>query len=121
MAKTLAILENATRTTPGSSQVFTNEVAEAAVLTIDVSALSGTSPSLVVTLLGIDPVSGKAYPILETAAITAVGTVVLRIGRGLAASAGLVANDILPHQFRVGYTIAGTTPSISFSLGASLS
>jgi hypothetical protein len=121
MAKTLAILGNAARTTSGSSQVFTNEVAEAAVLTIDVSAISGTSPSLVVTLVGIDPVSGKAYTILASAAITAVGTSVLRIGRGLTAAAGSVANDILPHQFRIDYTIAGTTPSISFSLGASLS
>jgi hypothetical protein len=88
-------------------------------LVVDVTAVSGT-PSLVVTLQGHDPSSGKNYTILASAAITAVGTTVLTVYPGLTVAANSVANDVLPIQWNVKAVISGTTPSVTATVGASL-
>lgn len=49
---------------------------------------------------GYDSVSGKYYDILTGAAITAVGTTVLRIHPDLTASANLIAKDMLPFKYK---------------------
>jgi hypothetical protein len=69
-------------------------------LIIDATASSG-SPSVVFTIQGKDPVSGKFYTILASAAITGTGTTVLRVYPGLTAAANTVANDVLPKTWRV--------------------
>lgn len=91
-----------------------------AVVVIDVTAITGTGASLTVTIEGKDPHSGKYYTILASAALTAVGTTVLRIHPSLAAAANSVAKDLMPRDFRVSYTIAGTTPSVSAKVGVLL-
>lgn len=87
---------------------------------IDVTAITGTTPSLVVTVEGKDPVSGKYYTILASASITTVSTTVLRIFPGATASANLAVNDVLPKAFRVTSTIAGTTPAVTATVVANI-
>ncbi len=80
---------------------------------IDVTAITGTVPMLTVTVEGKDPLSGKYYPILVSAAITAVSTTVLRIYPDATAAANVAANDFIPRNFRVSMAIAGTTPAVT--------
>ena len=89
-------------------------------IVIDVTAITGTTPSVVVTVEGKDPVSGKYYTILASASITTVSTTVLRIFPGATASANLAANDVLPRTFRVTSTIAGTTPAVTATVVANI-
>lgn len=87
---------------------------------IDITAISGTTPTATFTLEGKDEVSGKYYTILASAALNATGTTVLTVFPGLTAAANTVANDVLPKLWRVRVTIAGTTPSVTATVGASL-
>ena len=80
---------------------------EAAVLVIDVTAAAAT-PSVVVTIKGVDPLSGKRWTILASAAITGVSTTTLKVGKGLTAAANLVANDVLPPDFEIEFAHADT-------------
>lgn len=70
------------------------------VVIIDTTA-AGSSPSTVFTIQGYDPITEKYYTILASAAITATGTVILRVFPGATAAANLVANDVLPAEWRV--------------------
>lgn len=97
-----------------------NDASSGIKIVIDVTAISGTTPTLTVTLQGKDVASGKYYTILASAAISAVGTTVLSVRPGLTAAANQVANDFLPRTWRVSYAIAGTTPSVTATIGASL-
>lgn len=89
-------------------------------LVIDVTALTGTTPTLTVTIQGKDPVSGKYYTILVSAALAAVATTVLTVYPGLTAAANLTAVDILPRTFRILTAIGGTTPAVTATIGASV-
>lgn len=88
-------------------------------LIIDVTAVAAT-PSITVTIQGIDKVSGKDYTILASAAITATGTTVLKVGQGLTAAANTVANDKLPPVWKVDVAHADAD-SITYSIGGQLS
>lgn len=85
---------------------------------IDITAISGTSPTLTVNLEGKDEFSGKYYTFLQSAALTAVGVTVLRVYPGLTAAANLTANDVLPGMYRVRTTIGGTSPSVTATINA---
>lgn len=89
-------------------------------LVIDVTVISGTTPTLTVTIEGKDPVSGKYYTILASAALSAVATTVLKVYPALTAAANLVANDVLPRNWRVKTAIAGTTPAVTATIAASV-
>lgn len=86
---------------------------------VDITAISGTGPSLTVTVQGKDTVSGKYYTLLASAALSATGTTVLKVYPGLTAAANSVANDIAPDTIRVIGTVAGTTPSVTATVGVS--
>lgn len=85
-------------------------------LFIDITAITGTSPTLTVTIQGKDPVSGKYYTILASAALAAVATTVLKVYPGLTAAANSVANDVLPPDFRIITSIGGTTPAVTATI-----
>lgn len=104
----------------GSSRDFRSSAGRGAVVVIDITALTGTSPTLTVTFEGYDPHSGKYYTILQSAALAAVATTVLRIGAELTAAANTIAKDFVPHSWRIRYTIGGTTPSVTAKVGVLL-
>jgi hypothetical protein len=90
-------------------------------LVIDVTAVTAT-PSVVCTVDGLDPVSGKYYNLITSAALTDSGapyTRVLKVGPGLTASANLIVNDVLPSTIRVTMT-HGDSDSITYSVAATL-
>ncbi len=89
-------------------------------IVIDITAITGTSPTLTVTLQGKDTASGKYYTILASAALTSVATTVIEVYPGLTASANTVANSTLPKTWRVISTIGGTTPAVTATVGASV-
>jgi hypothetical protein len=87
-------------------------------LTIDATAITAT-PSVTVTIRGVDKVSGKKRDILASAAITGVSTVVLEVGPGLTASANAVANNFMPTDIEIDFT-HGDADSITYSAGLDL-
>lgn len=113
------IFASAARTATVNGDDQTNYVGRFLHLVIDVTSVTLT-PSVVFTVQGKDDVSGKYYTLLASAAITATGTTVLRVGPGLTAAANTVANDVLPRTWRVIATHADTD-SITYSVGASVS
>lgn len=89
-------------------------------LYVHVSAITGTSPTLTVTIQGKSPVSGQYHTILASAAISATGLTVLKVYPGLTAAANTVANDCLPCTYRVSTTIGGTTPAVTAQISGVL-
>jgi hypothetical protein len=121
MAKHVSVYASAARTaTPTAATVPVGHYS-ALHLVIDVTAAAAT-PSVVCTVDGYDPVSGKYYNLLTSAALTESGapyTRVLKIGRGLPVTANLSANDVLPSTLRVTMTHADGD-SITYSVAATL-
>jgi hypothetical protein len=85
-------------------------------LTIDATAATG-SPSVVVSILGVDRLSGKTYTLVASAAITGTGTTVLKVAPGLTAAANLTVSDLLPPVIRIAPVHTGSD-SITYSIGA---
>jgi hypothetical protein len=112
------VLASAARTATTNSTDFTNYNAKGAHFIIDVTAITDT-PSVVVTIQGKDSVSGEYYDILESVAITATGTTILKVYPGIGAVANGSASDILPRTYRVSITHADAD-SITYSVGANL-
>ena len=87
---------------------------------VDITAITGTSPTLTVTLQGKDPASGKYYDIIASAALTATGTTMIKIMPGGQIAANTSANNGIPKVFRVIAAAGGTTPSITGTVGINL-
>ena len=112
------ILASAARTATPSKVDQTNAAARGVIVVIDVTAITAT-PSVVFTIQGKDPLSGKYYAILASAAIVATGTTVLRVYPGLTAAANLVASDLLPRTWAVD-AVHGDADSITYTCAALL-
>ena len=90
-------------------------------LYLDVTAVSGTSPTLDVTFEAKDPLSGTYYtiPLAVFTQATAAVEDTLSIYPGIAVVANESVNDFLPREWRAVYTIGGSmTPTVTFSLSA---
>jgi hypothetical protein len=88
------------------------------VVVIDVTAV-GVTPSVTPSIECQDVLSGKWYTLLTGAAITAVGTVVLRAFPGAAVLANLTANDALTERVRLTMT-HGNATTITYSASGHL-
>lgn len=117
---TAALVTLASASAGGNSADLTNVNNRGLKVVVNVTSITGTTPSLTVTIQGKDAASGAYYTLLASAAITAAGTTVLTVYPGQTASANVSANDVLPRTWRVLYAIAGTTPAVSATVGASL-
>lgn len=115
---TAMVLTAASASTNGAD--IDNLSSSGAHMVIDITAITGTTPTATFTLQGKDAVSGKYYTILASAALNATGTTVLKVGPALTAAANLVANDILPPVLRVIVTIGGTTPAVTATVALAL-
>lgn len=114
----VTVLASGARTATPADVELQNAGARGVVLVIDVTAYTATG-SLTVTLKGKDPLSGKVYTLLASAAINAVGTTVLKVYPGLTAAANAVANDHLPKTWVVS-AVHGNAVSLTYSIGALL-
>ena len=102
----------------GADQANTN--ARGIKLVVDITALTGVSPTLTVTVQGKDAASGKYYTILASAALAAVATTTLEVYPGIATAANVTAGVTLPRVWRVIAAIGGTTPAVTATVGASM-
>lgn len=123
MAQHVTLFESKARTLDSNSRDiknsdFVKSSGTGLVVVIDVTAVTD-SPSVVFTIQGKDPTSGKFYTILASAAITGTGTTVLRVHPDLTAAANTVAKDMLPAVWRVSADHADAD-SITYSVGASM-
>jgi hypothetical protein len=85
--------------------------ADRAIFFLDVSAISGTSPSLTVAIQGQDPGSLKWQTIATFPAQTAVTGATTPL-------APLTVNPLFYTKVRAQAVVSGTTPSVTFSCGA---
>lgn len=116
MASALQVFASGAYTASQNSPDLDNETAQNLHLVINVTAIV-TAPSVTFAIQGKDPLTGVYYPILTSAAVTAVGTTVLRVGPGLTVAANLSAADFIPNAWRVAATHANGN-SITYSVSA---
>ncbi len=119
--QTIPVLALAARTTTQTSRDYSGLGASGCRIVVDVTAQTAT-PSVVLTLQGLDALSGKYYDVLVATAITdvtGVGTYVYKVFPGATPSSGAVANDVLPGAWRVKMTVSDTD-SMTYSLAVEL-
>lgn len=119
----LTLLESAARTSSVNSADQTNERHKGVRLIVDITALSGTSPTLDVKLQGKDPASGDYYdvPGVAFSQLNNTGMTTLLVYPGVAETANESVSDCLPDVWRISTTIGGSaTPTVTYSVGASL-
>jgi hypothetical protein len=111
---------SAARTATANGTTITNASGRGAMFYINVSAASGTTPTLVVQLQVQDPVSLGWIDVTPavTPTITGVGLTMLTVCPGISEAANSRVAQGLPRAFRFRWTIGGTTPSFTFSIGA---
>lgn len=85
-----------------------------------VASQSGT-PSSVLTIQGKDTPSGQYYTLLVGAAVTTVSVNPYFVGAGIQTTANVSAALPIPRFWRVSTTVGGTTPSITGTIGCSVS
>jgi hypothetical protein len=87
---------------------------------VNITAMTGTVPTLTVTVQGKDVASGTYYTLLVSTAIAVTGFTVLEVYPAVVAASNLVAGITLPRVWRVVATPGGTTPAITGTIGASM-
>lgn len=90
---------------------------------LDVTAVTGTNPTLDVKIQAFDPVSGQYIDIANAAFAqkTGASTAMLTVYPGIATSANVAVSDVMPANYRAVATVGGTnTPTVTFSLTADL-
>jgi hypothetical protein len=120
-AEKLVVASAARTVTGNSSDINTVPGAVGVIFTLDITAVSGTTPTLDVKIQGKDPNTGD-YVDLPSAAFaqkTGAGQDTLNIRPGIAETANRSVSDVIPRTYRIVWTIGGTTPSFTFSVGAS--
>lgn len=117
MART--IFTSAARTANTNSADFDlSNTEKGAVFYLDITARSGTSPTLDVKLQFKDELSGVYVdvPSASFAQKNATGSDTLVVYPGITATANRSVNGALGHTLRAVATIGGTTPSFTFTL-----
>lgn len=105
----------------GTLVVPDDEGIKGVIVFVDVTAASGTSPTLDITVDRFDPASGKWLAIVGAAfaqITSAAGQVDLAIYPGIAETANRTVSDHIGQVWRVVSTIGGTTPSFTYTIGA---
>lgn len=109
------LFASATKTASGNTDTVNGIVGIiGAVFFINVSAVSGSSPTLDLTLQALDAATNAYVDLVSIAQITATG----RVTKIVYPNASGAIYQVLPAQYRWKYAIAGTNPSFTFSIGA---
>ncbi len=109
-AQEVTMLTSGTRTSSGDTSATPIDVKKykEAIFFLDVTAVSGTTPTLDVKIRTKDPASGKWFDLVTFTQATGVTSEMKTV------------SGLLGSQIAVFYTIVGDTPSFTFSLGAVL-
>lgn len=117
---TAAVVTLAAASAGGNSTDQINFNGRGLQLGINITALTGTSPTLTVTVQGKDAASGAYYPILVSAVLAAVAFTQITVYPGALTSANVSTPQPLPRIWRILYAIGGTTPAVTATIGASV-
>lgn len=112
------VLAAAVRAATGNSGDLANNACRGVDVIIDMTAVPGVD-TVTFSIEGKDPVSGKWYTLLASAALVATGVVVLHVYPGATVTANLSANANLPRAWRVVATHSAAT-NFTYSVGANL-
>ena len=114
----LLVFNSAARTVTTNSGAIQPKSGKGVFLVLDVTASSGTSPTLDVTLERYDTTSDSwvALPGAAFAQQTGTGTNGLTVYPGIGETANESVSDHIGNYFRAVATIGGTSPSFTFSL-----
>lgn len=87
-----------------------------------VSAKTGTPTNLVLTISGLDPVSGNAHTLLAGAAVTGTSTNAYTVFPAAPVTTNVSANNFLPRKFRITVTptVADADNYFTVSIGMDL-
>lgn len=119
--ESVVVDESAARTATGVGSTAVNVDGRGAFIQVDVSAHSGTTPTLVVKVQA--SVDGVNFFDLDatnatTASINTDARFVIKVYPGLPTVANGSCNSPLPRFWRLAWTIGGTSPSFTFSTSA---
>ncbi len=106
---------SAARTASVAGATVTNYNAKALLIHFKITAVSGTTPTIVPKLQW-SPDNGTTWldvPGAAFASLNAVGDYVMQVGPEVIAEANAAVKFPLPRTLRMYYTIAGTSPSIT--------
>lgn len=109
---------SAARTASGTGATIANNVGRGIIVYHNVTAVSGTSPSMVLRMQVQDPVSSAwaDLPGVTFPARTATGLYISTVYPGLTTTTVDKLDAAVPRAFRFAWTIAGTTPSLTSSI-----
>lgn len=111
---------NVTAQGPGTTDyAFSNLHSSSLIVVLDITAVTGT-PAIVVTIQGVDKVSGKKWTILASASKAAAATTVLRVSPNITASANLIAQDIIPPDLNIHVVDSGSGDTATYTIAAYL-
>ncbi len=115
--RVLPLLPLAARTaTPNTFQIEGTGRSTAMVVVLGVTTIVAGA-SVTVAVSGVDSASGTTWPLISSAAVTATGTVVVKIAPGITPSTNVAVADILPPDVQVTVTHANAD-SITYALTA---
>jgi len=112
------IAASAARTASTNFPDQANQHHRGVAVTIDATGKSAT-PSVTFSIQGKDPLSGKYYTLLTSAAITDTGTTTLTVYPGIAATSNVSASAVLPAEWRV-ISTASDGDALTYSIGANM-
>ncbi len=115
----ITLLTSVARTATATGSDTTNVEAKGLLLFLDITVVTGTTPTLDLDVQWKDPVASKYITIGSFAQQTGTGTLDLLIYPGTVESANRKVSHVLPVTWRLNWTIGGTaTPTFTFSVGA---
>jgi hypothetical protein len=122
MPTQLTYFTSSAREETASSDIAMNHRGKGVSLHLDITAASGSSPTLDIKLQGYDELGADYFDIPGAvfAQATGTGTDELVLYPGVAETANVSVSDVLPRVSRAVATIGGSSPSFTFTLGGSL-
>lgn len=112
----LPVEASSAKTATGTGTVQTNCNAAGVILFVNVTAVSGTTPTLTVKVQhSFDGTTFADVPGAVTASITGSGLTVLTLFPGVTVAANAAVSYPLARFWRLAWTIGGTTPSFTFA------
>ena len=112
----ITVYPSAARVATPTAVELDMSTARSLILVIDCT-VDDALASVVFNIDGVDTLSDTAWTILDSTAVTATGTTILRIGPEMTASAGAKARDVVPSVVRV-TPVHADADSITYSVAA---
>jgi hypothetical protein len=90
------------------------------VISVNITAITGTSPTLTVTIQAGDGASGLFPTVLQSAALATTGMTRLVVYPGNTVTGNISASTVMSQYLRVVAQIGGTTPAVTATIGVCL-